>query len=143
MEKGTREQTNVSFSILDTSKKNNFYRYVFKKDEMPFIAIRTRHEFRKFLRDNKLKVLRRHDRLFNIYYLDKKIEDRLIWNLDQIEDIGQAVPYLGLSNGSIVTCYRVVKDDKVIWYRPNANSKLYNPLPHKTHMQYTAEKGIV
>lgn len=131
----------VTFSILDTERKGNYYKYVFRRDGLPFIAIRTKKEFRKFLQDNELKVISKHDKLFNHYKLSKKIEDTYIWSLDQIKDKEKAIPFYGLSNGSMTTCYRVIEDDKVIWYRPNSNSKLYNPMPTKTHLQYINEVG--
>lgn len=55
-----------------------------------------------------------------------------------------AKPFIGLSNGSLVTCY-LLNDGSVLHvYRPNPNAKkVYRPLSIQEHIEYCIVNGYV
>ena len=77
------------------------------------------------------------------YDLDRKFEDWHGFNsLDQLPE--GAKPFLGLSNGSIVTCYFTNDGETIRIYRPNPNCKqVYKPMPLEEHIAHQKRFGII
>lgn len=66
------------------------------------------------------------------------IEDRMLFDLEEIGNFDSAIPFLGLSNGSYVTCYLIrnsYENDGLpvnIVYRPNCNyPDVYKPFDYR------------
>lgn len=62
------------------------------------------------------------------------------WDLCELPE--GIVPFIGLSNGSLVTCYALNKEGKISLYRPNPNAKeVYKPLTMAEHHLYIRQHG--
>ena len=77
------------------------------------------------------------------YDLDRKFKDWYGFNrLDQLPE--GAKPFLGLSNGSVVTCYFTNDGETITIYRPNPNAhEVYQPLPLEEHIKHQMRFGII
>ena len=69
-------------------------------------------------------------------------------NHNSFKDVKQlpkrAVPFTGLSNGSLVTCYLYNDGTTLHIYRPNPNYKeVYKPLSLEEHIAHCKENGYV
>ena len=101
-----------------------------------YMAFNTDSGMKEFLKRNKMKMVK-SPHYDNEYILNKTIEERSFWNLSQIENLENCISYYNLSNGSLVTCYSEVLEDKVINYRPNPNAKnVYKPFTVKAHIEH-------
>lgn len=80
---------------------------------------------------------------YSEYDVDRKfVEGRSFWSLDEVPS--GAKPFLGLSNGSIVTCYFVNDGRTISIYRPNPNAKeVYNPLSLREHIAHQMKFGKI
>lgn len=132
---------NLRVTVLKTEEEieryGHGYKYLIRHGGFnPYMAFRTDTGMKEFLTRNQIKMIK--DPMGkNSYILDKDIEERSFWNLGQIENIENCISYYGLSNGSLVTCYSEILDDRVINYRPNPNAKnVYKPLPIEAHIEY-------
>lgn len=77
------------------------------------------------------------------YDLDRKFKD---WHgfhsLSQLPE--GAKPFLGLSNGSIVTCYFTNDGETITIFRPNPNAhEVYQPLPLEEHIKHQKRFGKI
>ncbi len=135
--KENKLRVNVLKDKESIEKFGRGYKYLIRWDGInPYTAFKTDTGMKEFLKRNKMKMVK-DSNWENGYILDKPIEERSFWDLSQIENIENCVSYYNLSNGSLVTCYCEVLEDKVINYRPNPNAKkVYNPLPIKAHVEY-------
>ena len=121
----------------DRERYGHGYKYLIRYGVLnSYTAFRTDTGMKEFLKRNKMTMVKDpvwgHD-----YILSKTIEERLFCNLSQIENIENCISYYNLSNGSLVTCYSEILEDKVINYRPNPNAKnVYRPLPIDAHIEY-------
>jgi hypothetical protein len=134
---------NVLKTDEEKRRANTNYKYLITSGAYSYTAYETDEGFKRFLKRNKMKLLV-HQKYQNsvTYKLNKDIEERSFWKLSDIENIDNCISYYNLSNGSLVTCYSEVRDDKVINYRPNPNAKkVYNPLPTKAHIEYQKKYG--
>jgi hypothetical protein len=62
------------------------------------------------------------------------------WSLDELPS--GVVPFIGLSNGSLVTCYAANDGEKISLYRPNPNAKeVYKPMTTAEHIAYVRKHG--
>lgn len=62
------------------------------------------------------------------------------WSLDEVP--AGAVPFVGLSNGSLVTCYATNDGETIRLYRPNPNAPdVYKPLSTAEHIAYKRAHG--
>ena len=62
------------------------------------------------------------------------------WRLDEVP--AGAVPFVGLSNGSLVTCYATNDGETIRLFRPNPNAKeVYRPLSTADHFTYVRAHG--
>lgn len=74
--------------------------------------------------------------------MDDLLDDQLFTHLDSLPR--GAKPFIGLSNGSLVTCYLYKEANVLHVYRPNPNYKdIYNPLPLDEHIAYCRRFGEV
>jgi hypothetical protein len=65
---------------------------------------------------------------------------RGFWSLDELPS--GVVPFIGLSNGSLVTCYAANDGEKISLYRPNPNAKeVYKPMTTAEHIAYVRKHG--
>lgn len=65
---------------------------------------------------------------------------RGFWSLDELPS--GVVPFIGLSNGSLVTCYAANDGEKISLYRPNPNAKeVYKPMTTAEHIAYVQKHG--
>lgn len=80
--------------------------------------------------------------LYQEYDIDRRFVDgAMFWKIDDLPE--NAKPFLGLSNGSIVTCYFTNDGETVTIYRPNPNAKeVYHPLPLEKHIAYHMLHGV-
>jgi hypothetical protein len=76
------------------------------------------------------------------YDLDCKfVEGKGFWKLDEMHE--GARPFLGLSNGSVVTCYFTNDGETITIYRPNPNAhEVYQPLPLEEHIKHQMRFGL-
>ena len=71
------------------------------------------------------------------------------WNLEQVKEISKGKrikSFIGLSNGSLVTCYAVFDDEKntVEILRPNPNAKeVYNAMDTRDHIEYIKNNWVL
>ena len=79
------------------------------------------------------------------YDLSHKFVDGLgggFWHLSDLPE--GAKPFLGLSNGSIVTCYFVNDGKTITIYRPNPNSEeVYHPMPLTEHIEHQKRFRVI
>jgi len=121
----------------ERSRYGQGYKYLIKRNgHQSYTAYNTDEGIREFLKRNQM-TMKKHPHFNNSYILNKNIEEKSFWKLSDIENIGDCISYYNLSNGSLVTCYSQVLDDKIINYRPNPNAKnVYKPFPLKAHLEY-------
>lgn len=92
----------------------------------------------------KIKIIEERETnygTFRKYTMNKTLNDyRYFWNLEDLPE--NSKPIIALSNGSKVTCYYTFDDNTVTIYRPNPNSKIYNPLTVDEHITHTKIYGL-
>lgn len=80
--------------------------------------------------------------MFRMWEIDSKIDDCGFTNLADLPK--ESKPFIGLSNGRLVTCYLWNDGNTLHIYRPNPNIKdIYNPLSIEEHIAYCRENGYV
>lgn len=108
------------------------YKYVITKDFSSWAACRNDNEFRYLLQNTGLKINPKHTEIHDYSdigkgrtiataFYDREIDERCFWNINDVPE--NAVPFIGLCNGSYVNCYTVIETDKTTIYRPNPNAK--------------------
>ena len=105
-------------------------------------AFQTDKGMEKFLKITNTKMIPIGEEGLNQYVLSKQIQEILFWNLNDIHNFEKCTAFVGLSNGSLVTCYAYNDDKQVIIWRPNPNAKnVYKPLSIEEHIKYNREFG--
>ena len=80
---------------------------------------------------------------FKRWSIDCDLDDHNhFWSLSELPR--EVKPFMGMSNGSLVTCY-LYNDGKCLHiYRPNPNAKeVYKPLPLDEHIKFHRKNGCV
>lgn len=142
-----KNRTKIYVSVLKTreqrSSRRTNYKYLLKEPCFTsYSAYQTDKGFKEFLKRNEIKMKIVNKEYKSYYVLNKEIEEKLFWNLSQIENLENCKSFTGLSNGSLVTCYVDVHEDYVTIYRPNPNAKkVYKPMNITEHIKYQRIHG--
>lgn len=117
-----------------------FYEAEFKRMEQLVEFSRMMGFTFKLRRDEPSVMYGRYQEFDLSHEFDDKIGGGF-WKLDDLPE--GARPFLGLSNGSIVTCYFVNDGQTITIYRPNPNAKVvYHPLTTMEHIGHQARFGV-
>lgn len=134
---------------LDNNTSEYGYKYIIRKNHSSFSACRNDNEFRYFLQITGLKFIPRSavvcdhrkegkGRFILAQLSDITITEQFFWGNEDIGSFSEedkkkvvfaenipttAIPYIGLSNGSYVTCYSLIEKGKTTLYIPNPNSQ--------------------
>lgn len=70
------------------------------------------------------------------------IDEHMFMTMAEVPE--KAKPIKALSNGSIVTCYYLLKGKTLHWYRPNPNAggAVYDPISDQEHIAYMKLYGL-
>lgn len=146
---------------LDGNKSNNGYKYIVTDNCTSWTAFRNDNEFRYFLKTTGLKINPLYTQVIDLRsegkgryitarFHKRKVTECLFWGKQDIDTFSHmregvktfneipanAVSYIGLCNGSYVTCYSVINENETILYKPNPNSKsVYKPLDYESTVQ--------
>lgn len=95
--------------------------------------------FKKFNIKKTKKITDTPD--FKSWNINKSFKNAIsFWCLKQVPN--NATPIKALSNGSIVDCYYTIRNNVVVFYRPNPNAKaVYKPLTIAKHLYYYKNHG--
>lgn len=143
---------NCYLSMIE--KTHDFHRshYIIHKGNYYFAEFDTGEQFDFFAETIGIHITERieyrekdYQGQDNIYISSKlsisSIKDQYFYDLSQLPK--GIKPIKALSNGSIVTCYYLVKDNILYWYRPNPNSKpVYKPLSIDEHIAHRKIYGL-
>jgi hypothetical protein len=118
------------------------YKYTATRGAASFTAFATDQEFIGWLALMKIEIRLNYERMepdqcgqtrctFRSWFANKQIKDGFFWQLEDLPD--GCKPFIGLSNGSYVTCYLQIGETVNTIYRPNPNARatVYKPFDYK------------
>lgn len=127
------------------------YKYVITKDFSSWTAFKTDNEFRYFLQYTGLKINPENTQVYDgrndgrpsvitTSFYHHNVDEYPFWNTEEIPN--NAVPFIGLSNGSYVNCYSVIEEEKTTLYKPNPNAySVYVPYDYR-ETQKRLKRGV-
>lgn len=82
------------------------------------------------------------DCIMHIRFKHSKFNEYIFWKISDIPNFNKCKSFIGLSNGSYVTCYyKKLKKGNIV-YRPNSNAKeVYTPLSLDEHIAHSKILG--